>query len=395
MIKFSVPTNWQEDLIPAIKKELVEELYGQLTSDFIGGGRASYALPQISRKTAASHIKEAHANKIKFAYLLNATCFNNKEWTRSGQRKIHQLLYWLMDIGVDSVVVTAPYLLELIKKKYPKLRVCVSTLAGVNSIERARYWQDLGADEIGLFGPEVNRDFSLLKEIRKSIRCRLTVIPNNGCLYRCPFFIYHGVLTSHASQKNHYSQGFMIDYCRLSCDYRKILEPMNFIRADWIRPEDLHYYEEIGIDKFKFVDRSMTTEKIRLIVEAYVRRSYEGNLLDLLPFPSQSIASLSLSFFHKFKYFFRPFSINLFKLSKMKNPLGLNMKIHIENRKLDGFIKKFLKENCNLRSCKECGYCERISREVISIDSEYYRMTLKNYQDFLEDIISGEIFKII
>lgn len=390
-MKFSVPTNWQKDLVSRIRLDCIGDLYGQLASDSVGGGRASYALPQISRREAALHIQEIRSKGLRFAYLLNATCLDNKEWTSSGQKRIHRLLDWLVSMGVDSVVVSVPYLLQLIKKQYPKFRVSVSTLAGVNSIERAKYWQDMGADEICLFGPDVNRNFSLLQQIRKNIKSRLILIANNGCLYRCPFFIYHGTLNSHASQVNHWSRGFMIDYCRLSCDYRRISEPVNFIRADWIRPEDIHYYEDIGIDKIKFVDRSMKTERISLIVGAYTDRSYAGNLLDLFNFPSHGI--VFSSWFVRLKYFLRPFAVNLLKLYRGRSLLG-EMKIYIDNKKLDNFLQKFLKEDCTLTSCQECGYCEKVRKQSVKIDPEYHDRTLKNYRRFLDDIISSKIFKI-
>lgn len=393
-MKFSVPTNWQKDLVSNIRVDCIEDLYGQLASDFIGGGRASYALPSISKKNVIAQIQEIHKNGMRFNYLLNASCLDNKEWTASGQKRIRKFLDWLVEIKVDIVTVTIPYLLELIKRQYPNLKVYVSTLAGVNSIERAKYWEDLGADGIGLFGQDVNRDFALLKQIRKEIKCQLFLIPNNSCLYRCPFFIYHGILTSHASQIDHRTKGYMIDYCRISCDYKKIAEPINLIRADWIRPEDIHYYEDIGIDKIKLVDRSMTTERIKLIVQAYTERFYDGNLLDLFPFPSRSIAFLNSNPFHKVRYFFRPFSVNLFKLIKGKSLLGEDIKIYIENRKLDGFLEKFLKESCNLKSCRECSYCEDIAKEVVKIDHTYYQNTITNYRSFLDSIISSEIFRM-
>lgn len=390
-MKFSVPTNWQKDLIPKLRKDCVYELYGKLNADFVGGGRASSVIPLTSKKQVRTHISEAHKNNIKFNYLLNATCLNNLEWTISGQRRLQQLMNWLMDLGVDSVTVAIPYLLELIKKQYPQLKVYVSTQAGVDTIERAKYWEDLRADEITLSFLDINRNFHLLREIRKNIKCKLKLIANLDCLYNCPFYQYHSVLNSHASQSNHPTRGFMIDYCYLSCSRRRLMNPVEFIRSPWIRPEDIHHYEDLGIDKIKLVNRGMTTEKICLVVNAYTNRYYEGNLLDLFSDPSKNIMQIESSLFHKFKYFFRPFSVNLLRFYKGKE-LFLSREVYIDNRALNDFLEHFLKEDCYLKSCEDCGYCKRVAERVVKISPEYRQCIFKKHSEFLDMLISGRMF---
>jgi collagenase-like PrtC family protease len=232
-MKFSVPYNWQADLLPGVKKVGVVELYSKLASDFVGGGRASYILPKISKSKVAKHISKAHQIGIKFNYLLNATCLGNREWGAKGQRRLVALLDWLTDIGIDGVTISIPYLLELIKKRYPRLEVCISTQAGVDSIKRAQYWEELGADRITLAEISVNRDFPLLRQIRKAVKCELQLIANLDCLYHCPFWMYHSVLNSHGSQDDY---AFLIDYCSIACNYIRLKEPVEFIRAGWIRP---------------------------------------------------------------------------------------------------------------------------------------------------------------
>lgn len=394
MIKFYVATNWQEDLIPLIRKEYVDELYGKLSADFIGGGRASSMLPQISKKHASIHIQKAHESGLKFNYLLNATCLDNLEWTITGQRKIRALLDWIVKLKVDSVTVSIPYLLELIKKRYPKLKVYVSTQAGVDGPQRAIYWYNLGADRITLSVLDVNRDFPLLKEIRKSVKCELQLIANLECLYRCPIYKYHSVLNAHSSQSNHITKGFVIDYCHLRCNFIKIANPVEFIRAGWIRPEDIHYYEDIGINHIKLVNRGMSTQEILLIVNAYSDRYYNGNLLDLFSAPTKNIVYQNPNLIHKLRYFFRPFSVNIFKLLKYRR-FFTGYGIYIDNQKLEGFLEYFLKESCSLKSCKDCGYCDKVAKKVIKIDEDYRNKNLTKYQEFLDNIISGEIFKYI
>lgn len=390
-MKFSVPTNWQKDLIPKIKNLEVEELYGKLGADFIGGGRASCVIPNVSKTWVASYIKEVHRAGIKFDYLLNATCLDNLEWTRKGQKKIHALLNWLITIGVDYVTVSIPYLLQLIKRHYPQLKVSVSTMAGVNTIERAKYWEDFGADEICLLYIDVNRNFRLLKEIRKNLTCRISLIANNDCLYHCPFNVYHPNWVSHSSQALHPTKGFAIDYCYLFCRYIQIKEPVNFIRGAWIRPEDIHYYEEIGVDKIKLVNRTMPTDQIAMIINAYSKRCYDGNLLDLFSKPSKNIMLSKLNLLHKLRYFFRPLSVNIFRFVKYKDLFNAS-KVYIDNKALNGFLEHFLNEDCSLKSCQRCGYCEKIANKVVRIEPDYQREIVIKYHRCLDELISGKLF---
>jgi len=301
-LKFTVGTNWQDDLIPKVKKDSVSELYGKLADDFIGGGRPAFICDNPSKEKVRSHIKQAHQNGMEFNYLLSASCLGNKEFTTSGQKEIYQLLDWIIDMETDAVTVAIPYLLQLIKKRYPKLKVHISSFANVNTIERARYWEDMGADRINLDEFTLNRDFQLLRQIRNSVSCQLQLIANNGCLYNCPFVPYHGFTISHSSQSEDNSGGFLLDYCVLNCKYLRIANPVNFIRADWIRPEDLHFYEDVGIDSMKLVDRTRPTEAIALVVGAYDKREYNGNLMDLIPSLSKNSFFFGVNKIQEFFY---------------------------------------------------------------------------------------------
>jgi len=388
-MKFSIPFNGQPDLLERINKEKVIEVYGKLTSDFIGGARPSLASPFVSKNRLISAIKESHKYGLKFNYLLNATCLGNREWTFGGQKKIRNFLDWLSRIKVDILTVSIPYLAELIKKCYPHFEISVSNGAEINSVAKAKEWENFCVDEISLL-VDINRNFSLLKNIRKNIKCKIEIIANQDTLFHCPLHNYHVLGGSHASQKNW--QNFFIDYCRLWCSFKRISDPTNFIRADWIRPEDMHYYEEIGIDKLKLVDRSMITEAIVKIVDAYTESRYQGNLLDLLPHYSVNLLASKSNFLKKIKYFFRPFAVNVLKLYKAKKLMS-DFDVYIDNRSLDGFMEFFLKNDCDFMSCDHCGYCNEVAKKVVKVNPAYQENAFCLHRNFLDQLISGDIFK--
>jgi collagenase-like PrtC family protease len=389
----SIPTNWQDDLLERINISTTEEIYGKLEKDVIGGGRSSILLPSISNSSLAKSVDVYHRHGLKFNYLLNASCCYNIEYTRRGQRKIRKLLDWLANIGVDSVTVSIPYLLEIIKKCYPVFKVCVSTTAGVDSVPRARYWQELGADQITLSFVDVNRNFTLLKRIRKAVTCRLQLIANQQCLYGCPFYKYHNALSSHYSQSNASYRGISVDYCSLSCRYLRLRDPWRLISAGWIRPEDLQHYRQIGIDSIKLVDRAMSTKALARIINAYTLEQYRGNLLDLFTFKiNEYLFSSKKYLWRKLKYFAHPFSINLFSLYRHSRFMRENDPSFLDNQKLDGFINFFIAGKCRGDDCGECGYCQNIAGQALYIPQEYRKKMLDAYGKYLGSLVAGDLF---
>ena len=81
-MRFSLATNFDDKLIEAVAPlGTIDTVYGKLASDRIGGGRASYLLPNVSFKRLKQHIDLCHRHGIKFNYLLNSMCSGNVEIT--------------------------------------------------------------------------------------------------------------------------------------------------------------------------------------------------------------------------------------------------------------------------------------------------------------------------
>lgn len=356
-IKYSVPTNWQADFLEKLPTKDVVEVYGRLATDFIGGGGMfNFNLPSVTREEISKHVAQIHNRGLEFNYLLNGSCIDNLEWTRKGQKEIRNLLDWLVSIKADSVTITIPYLTELIKDCYPTLKVIVSSFAGVDTVLRAKRWLGLGADGIILASYKVNRDFSLLNSFRKNIPCQLQLIANERCLYSCPMYSYHANIITHHSQSSHSSSSLTLDPCKPFCTSLYLRSPERLISSNWIRPEDIRFYEELGIDRIKLVSGGMSTEAICKIVRAYIDRSYPGNLYHLFPDPEQK------------------------------------GEIYIDNQLLNGFLKYFLEEKCS-GFCKQCRYCKRIAEKIVKIDSIYAKNILQDYESKMKDIAPEFLLK--
>jgi collagenase-like PrtC family protease len=262
-MRLSVATNFDPLLIEGIKDYPVTELFGKLREDVIGGGRAPYQLARVSRQALARHVRQAREAGIGFNYLLNASCLGNMEITRKGQRDIDRLLGWVSDIGVESVTVATPLLLKTVKSRYPHLKVRISVFGGVDRVRKAQMWEELGADCIVLDSILVNRELSTLASIRKAVKCDLELLVNNNCLAGCALSPAHMNALAHSGQSRHKNKGYFIDWCFLKCTEMKLRDPVNYLRSEWIRPEDLPVYEELGYDLFKIAERDIPTEVSR------------------------------------------------------------------------------------------------------------------------------------
>jgi collagenase-like PrtC family protease len=390
-MKLIVPTNWEGDLLDSLRLDSVAEFYGKANSDSVGGGRGSLVIPDPSRADIERQIKRIVQKGIGFNYLLNATCLEGKEHSSSGQEDIRALMEWLLKCGVTGVTVARPQLLWFIKKEYPSVRVSVSTQAGIRDRQAACAWEDLGADALTLSFVDVNRDFSALRGIRKAVSCDLQLIANLDCLRGCPYFRYHAHITSHASQRRHPSGGFYVDYCFLKCNFIKLRDPAEFMRSGWIRPEDMPHYADAGINALKLVNRTMSTGRLKMIVEAYTSGAYTGNLFDLFSEPARNITVKHMFNPGKLRLFLRPESVNIFRLAAFRS-IAAPRELYIDNRSLDGFITRFLESDCGLKDCEKCGYCSSWAGKVIRESPGYRQKAVNDFQRCLDVLIGGGLF---
>ena len=377
IIQLTVATNWDPKLIEEIAKYPVRDLYGVTSHSIVGGGRPSIIIPEISEEAISEYIKKVHQNKMEFSYLLNAPCMNNLETNPEYHRKLIDYIQWICDIGSDNVIVTIPLLIQIIKEQFPQLKIRVSTISHVNSVNRAKFYEALGADEIT---PDVmiNRDFKTLEKMRKAVNCNIVLLLTDGCLYQCPFRYYHYNTLGHASQTFQQFDRNYIDTCILNCSVIKLSDPTEVIKTRWVRPEDLSHYEAIGIENFKIAGRRMSTAWILRSVKAFSNRKYEGNLVDIIQGFSMSFGDLQE----------QDPGLRSGSLGHEKSA-----KLVIDNQKLDGFIEFFKKQNC-IAMCNECNYCQEWAEKAISLDKEQADAYVKALREYIQDIVSSREFGI-
>jgi collagenase-like PrtC family protease len=312
------------------------------------------------------------------------------EFTAVGQCKMRRLCEWLVKAGVDSVTIANPYIALWLKKNYPNLSLAVSVIAQVDSLKRAKFWEGLGVEIITFPGPVVNRNFGLIKLLRKSLKCKIQLIANNPCLPNCPTSANHHTMLSHASQSWHRCKGYVFDYYLVMCRLNRLKEPVNFIRSDWIRPEDVHIYEGLGVDSIKLVDRRAPADMILRITEAYLKRRYEGNLADLFPTFLGKTFNAHRGWVRKTGFLARILFMDPVKIIKLSQLLS-KLEVFIDNRQLDGYLEN-IPQDCSFVTCQDCGYCEAAADKAVKIDASYRNDMILQYEKAIDMISKNSFF---
>ncbi|MBW2038421.1 MAG: U32 family peptidase [Deltaproteobacteria bacterium] len=389
-MKLRVGANWDISFLDAIKGTSVDVLFGKLPFDIVGGARPGFVLPQVDRTDVQQYIQACHERGLEFSYLLNAPCLGNLQYSRKGYRQLIDLLEWIDRSGADSVIIGVPYLIDLVRKRFPRLKVKVSTTARVNTTRKALQYEEMGIEEI-IIDEHINREFKTLEAIRKAVSCNLELIVNNICLWQCPYNYEHVNHDGHASREGEQENYCYLQYPGYLCLYRKLTDPVELLKSPWIRPEDIHYYEDLGYNHFKITERFKRTPLLLEHVRAYEKRHYDGNLLDLFTLPRKgAFTPIHL------EYFIKPEHINIMKVSELRNVFDLEVRelIQIDNNKLDGFLEHFKTKDCNQTTCSQCRYCEGVFEKVAVVNKPESKRAAQRVKDFSEKLITGEIFEI-
>jgi collagenase-like PrtC family protease len=385
-----VSTNWDDRLLDGLAGTCVEEVYGKLPADVIGGVRPAFLLPQITREEAAAHVRRAQQAGVRFNYLINTMCLGNVHYSRKGYREIVALLEWIGSIGVEIVTVGFPYMIRLVHEVLPGMAVKASSVCRINSVYRAKQYEDLGVDEI-IVDENINRDFETLAAIRKAVKCELELITNPCCLHDCPHQGEHVAHDGHASQTHSMDNYCYLQYPYYNCTLKKFTQPEEIIKARWIRPEDLRAYEEIGYTKFKVVERFKKTGILLETVQAYQKRRFDGNLIDILTLTNPDVYLKP-----NLEYFNKPEHVNVPLIAQVGSLMDFALRdfIYIDNSKLDGFIEFFRKNgSCRSRDCDQCGYCRRIFDQVATYDAAEAERHRKGFEAFITAMVTGEVFE--
>ena len=307
-----------------------------------------------------------------------------------GRKEIMEYLQWVSNLGVDSLTISLPLMVEIVKKHFPHLKVKVSTYQKIHSVSMARRFEDLGADAIVL-SEFVNRDFKLLEAIRQAVKCQLVLIANVGCIYDCPNAFAHANSIAHSGAKGERTTIFTETY-QTYCTMKRLESRAELIKMRWIRPEDVAYYEDFGIDMLKIIDRHSSTEALVERVKAYHERYFEGNLLDLIGQMANQKKSDLINLRQILDDGGREEADKLVDfLAALSTPVRDLFRVD-NQRFTQDFLEGFRQRDCSTLACDRCGYCGRVADATVTVmDKLGVDAALRKLHDVRSRIVEGSI----
>ena len=250
--------------------------------------------PEV-RERLFSDLRWARESGLRLDTLFNANCYGDEAISPELADFVSDTLRAMDREGLfpDVVTTTSPFVARVLRVRFPSVRIRASVNMRIHGTVGFDYCSDL-FDEFYL-SRERQRVLSYARNVAEWAKERGKLVGmqvNSGCLRECPFQTFHDNLHGHGDGRRpkdvETAKAFDFSFFRCKTHYAKGGDALeDFIRATWIRPEDVHLWEEAGISLFKVAIRRHThpVETLR----AYAERSFDGNLPELMD-PDHSAA---------------------------------------------------------------------------------------------------------
>lgn len=238
------------------------------------------------RERLYSDLQWCRKNGIRLDTLFNANCYGDNAISPELADEVTRVLTDMEHRGLfpDIVTTTSPFIASVLRKRFPSVKIRASInmrIHGTIGFEAAEKY----FDEFYL-SRENHRDFSYVRQVSKWAKEHGKLIGmqvNSGCLRECPFQTFHDNLHGHGDGRRPKDIATAAEYdfsfFRCKKRFEKDCAYEDFIRATWIRPEDVPLWEPY-VSIFKVAIRRHPTP-IK-VLNAYLSGSYNGNLLDLM-----------------------------------------------------------------------------------------------------------------
>ena len=224
-----------------------------------------------------------HAKGIETDVVLNTWDPGKNPYAPHKEKKIKRFIASLERINVDWITLASPLWIRWANEVRTKIKINLSLYAFAVGPLFAKEFVEMGVNNITL-PQHINRDFPLLRRIKKCCGVPLTVFVNSKCVNGgfCPYLFAHRFYKSHqtlvsANQWTKVQDPFLCHYC----NPRRKAKLIDILFAPTIRPEDMWLYEKIGIHQFKIASRQASASRTIKLVRAYGQRKFSGRFGEL------------------------------------------------------------------------------------------------------------------
>ena len=354
MKKLSIPYTKDNKILDLLGDNIqyVREIFMPLPYDIFKSGRP-YGNDELEnyKSLMDSQIQKAKLMGLEVAMLASKTFLDTDTGINSMNKSVRELARLKENFDIDKVKISNFAFLKN-KGEYIKsigLNIEMSVMADIDTFEKV--------DQVMTLYPYIdciclhNTFIFMLDDIKyikeKYPKLELKIMVNHGCLINCASHAQHHDMLSCiagnidmedpeqwriASNRN-----ILLPSSKI-CSYYVNADTINPLRESaHIRPEDLHYYDDV-IDMFKISGREQNAQYIVGVIKAFGERMYDGDIRMLLDMPYQMP--------------------------------------YMDNTKFpENYMERKL--NCN-HKCYKCNYCDTIAKDVIDRDKHMEVNTSKH-----------------
>lgn len=330
----------------------VDEVYGSRKESAKFTARPVFRLPDIERNSFCDYIKRLSAIGVSFNYTLNSSFIGGKGEIIVNEREILEYIRFLSCSGVRVITVALPLMAEYIRTVDKNIGIEISTIAHIDTVTQVAMWKEkYGVSKIcgNLYK---NREITFLKKLATYCNKEhivLTLMVNEFCSNG----LETGSGATNCIYRDHcyelHSLGYGVNE-RIYCDYpmgrciQSRSKATDWIKANFIRPEDLKLYNRIGINHFKITGRTGSTKYMLKVLKAYADEYFSGNVLELWK--------------------------HLETINGSEDDSEFSPHHYISNRALDSFLNYWFYNEQHICANEECGvsctYCDDFYRKHIA-----------------------------
>ena len=241
--------------------------------------------PEFTEEVRArlhSDLRWCRENGILLDTLFNCNCYGDRAVSPELADFVTETLRDMDCRGLfpDIVTTTSPFIATILRQRFPQVKIRWSVNGRVHGT--VGFESVLELFDSFYVSREHHRAPAYLACVADWAKAHGKVVglqANSGCLRQCPFQQFHDNLHGHDRIRQS-GVGGRFDFSVFRCrtNYAK-KNWEDFIRATWIRPEDLPLFEpHVSVVKLATRRHRFPTK----VLNAYASYSYEGNLLDLM-----------------------------------------------------------------------------------------------------------------
>ncbi len=227
-------------------------------------------------------LRWARDNGIELDAIFNANCYGDIALSDELADHVTEKLREMDAEGLfpNHVTTTSPFIATVLRQRFPSVKIRFSINMDIASEIALKYVDELYDSFYA--GRNEHRRLDYVAKLGAWAREHgkmMGLQANPGCLRNCPFHQFHNNLHGHNRIRQSAAGekfGFSVFRCRTNFERGNYED---FLRAIWIRPEDLPLYEpHVGVVKLA-TRRHPNPEAI---VRAYATYGYDGDLAAIM-----------------------------------------------------------------------------------------------------------------